>query len=184
MSDGACRCSPLSWPPPHTHTHTTCPHGPPAAVRPAPPPPTHTHTTNGSHYPERLGAAVCFHAPTLFSLTWKVGWPGLATSQPGSSRGQLQLLWAGECVQLLLSTTGTTMGAATSQPGSSSRGRCEQQQQQALASRQVGVRLLRLCACHRLACGRAGGRAHSRPHRLHGVFRVCAYRSQGSLKVA
>jgi hypothetical protein len=27
---------------------------------------------NASHYPERLGAAVCFHAPTLFSMTWKV----------------------------------------------------------------------------------------------------------------
>ena len=25
-----------------------------------------------NHYPERLGMAVCYHAPTLFSLTWKV----------------------------------------------------------------------------------------------------------------
>lgn len=26
-----------------------------------------------NHYPERLGCAVCYHAPTLFSMTWKVG---------------------------------------------------------------------------------------------------------------
>ena len=25
-----------------------------------------------NHYPERLGGAVCYHAPGLFSLTWKV----------------------------------------------------------------------------------------------------------------
>jgi len=25
-----------------------------------------------NHYPERLGLAVCWHAPTLFSMTWKV----------------------------------------------------------------------------------------------------------------
>lgn len=25
-----------------------------------------------NHYPERLGLAICYHAPTLFSLTWKV----------------------------------------------------------------------------------------------------------------
>lgn len=30
-----------------------------------------------SHYPERLGLAVCYHPPMLFSLTWKVCslWP-------------------------------------------------------------------------------------------------------------
>lgn len=29
-----------------------------------------------NHYPERLGLAVCYHAPTLFSMTWRVrrGW--------------------------------------------------------------------------------------------------------------
>jgi hypothetical protein len=26
-----------------------------------------------NHYPERLGGAVCYHAPGLFSMTWKVG---------------------------------------------------------------------------------------------------------------
>jgi hypothetical protein len=25
-----------------------------------------------NHYPERLGGAVCYHAPGLFSMTWKV----------------------------------------------------------------------------------------------------------------
>ena len=25
-----------------------------------------------NHYPERLGAAVCYHAPSLFSVTWRV----------------------------------------------------------------------------------------------------------------
>ena len=25
-----------------------------------------------NHFPERLGLAICYHAPTLFSLTWKV----------------------------------------------------------------------------------------------------------------
>lgn len=25
-----------------------------------------------NHYPERLGLAVCYHAPALFSVTWKV----------------------------------------------------------------------------------------------------------------
>jgi hypothetical protein len=24
-----------------------------------------------NHYPERLGLAVCYHAPYLFSMTWK-----------------------------------------------------------------------------------------------------------------
>jgi hypothetical protein len=31
-----------------------------------------------NHYPERLGAAICYHAPRLFSVTWVVGglaWP-------------------------------------------------------------------------------------------------------------
>ncbi len=28
-----------------------------------------------SHYPERLGRAVCFRAPALFSLTWKARAP-------------------------------------------------------------------------------------------------------------
>ena len=39
-----------------------------------------------THFPERLGLAICYHAPTLFSLTWKVrvgtgvgrcGWLGM-----------------------------------------------------------------------------------------------------------
>jgi hypothetical protein len=25
-----------------------------------------------NHYPERLGLAICYHAPTLFSMTWRV----------------------------------------------------------------------------------------------------------------
>ena len=25
-----------------------------------------------NHFPERLGLAICYHAPTLFSMTWKV----------------------------------------------------------------------------------------------------------------
>lgn len=25
-----------------------------------------------NHYPERLGLAVCYHPPKLFSITWKV----------------------------------------------------------------------------------------------------------------
>ncbi len=25
-----------------------------------------------SHYPERLGMAICYHAPRLFSFSWKV----------------------------------------------------------------------------------------------------------------
>ena len=30
-----------------------------------------------NHYPERLGAAVCYHAPSLFSVTWRVCVRGL-----------------------------------------------------------------------------------------------------------
>jgi hypothetical protein len=25
-----------------------------------------------NHYPERLGAAICYHAPRIFSITWMV----------------------------------------------------------------------------------------------------------------
>lgn len=28
-----------------------------------------------NHYPERLGCAVCYHAPTLFSMTWRAVGP-------------------------------------------------------------------------------------------------------------
>lgn len=33
------------------------------------------------HYPERLGMAVCYHAPTLFTLTWKVREGGAGRQQ-------------------------------------------------------------------------------------------------------
>jgi hypothetical protein len=38
-----------------------------------------------NHYPERLGAAVCYHAPRLFSGTWAVSGGG---APGGCSAGQ------------------------------------------------------------------------------------------------
>ncbi len=40
----------------------------------APPMSTSIHCNSilQNHYPERLGNAVCWHSPMLFSLTWKV----------------------------------------------------------------------------------------------------------------
>lgn len=35
----------------------------------------HVLNTLQNHYPERLGCAICFHAPTLFSLTWRAVGP-------------------------------------------------------------------------------------------------------------
>lgn len=44
-----------------------------------------------NHYPERLGGAVCYHAPSLFSMTWKVS--GCAGVEPiGSCQHQTSAL--------------------------------------------------------------------------------------------
>lgn len=42
-----------------------------------------------NHYPERLGSAVCYHAPALFSMTWKVrSVSEIVVVGAGLSRGQ------------------------------------------------------------------------------------------------
>ncbi|GFR40545.1 hypothetical protein Agub_g1118, partial [Astrephomene gubernaculifera] len=35
----------------------------------------HCNSVLANHYPERLGLACCYHAPTLFSMTWKAVQP-------------------------------------------------------------------------------------------------------------
>lgn len=44
------------------------------SIRNAPPFQTSRETLHilQGHYPERLGIAVCYHPPTLFSMFWKV----------------------------------------------------------------------------------------------------------------
>jgi hypothetical protein len=61
------RGRPASAPP----SNSACdPHAPARARR------RHTPANAAqNHYPERLGCAVCYHAPTLFSLTWKAVGP-------------------------------------------------------------------------------------------------------------